>query len=515
MDWSPDTVLDYRARTHERGLRWSRKRWLLWPVWAWRVVVPTSRNRNLNPVQRAVLRLHIAGVNRFDVLGELLDLDKQLMAYVVAELQGMSLLDERSSPTERANRFLEEAEQDPDALEVGWVYQCTHTGKLLPRFVTDQPAADTEADESGRPLITVGSKGKPSTDGGFIVRQGRAPKRAPSPRDILDAHHRHKRHLRRAHRAGMEPGLEASQLVGQVSRIAEAPQLVHLMTFVYVPESMEEEFPWYVAEPFGFGADRVLRDQLDRIRRESSGGLRDMLDDITGASMEKYREGWEQMQLMLRDEARNRALEALPRGWLPDDDEVRARLEDTFVDIVRLEQQEQTGRLKPRSIDAAYLHLRQSIEVALVLLWRRYRPADAASKIKRAQGPAIGAIIRACAEATGFDAGKIPRPITKAKAGTIGWLSRKEPSSQLRPALATFLLNASGVPEHPLRAVAAADPDWLVKVSSIADHAGGQVHSSSKKRTLEELNKDAQLTIQVLRTLLKSIAEKQVGRSDV
>ena len=509
MDWSPDAVLDYRARTHEYGLRWSQKRLLLWPVWSWRVVVPTSRSRNLNPIQRAVLRLHIAGVNRFHELGELLDLDKQLMAYVVAEMQGMSLLDERGSPTERANRFLEEAEHDPDELEVGWVYQCTHTGKLLPRFVTDQPAADAAPDEQGRPLITLGSKGKPFTDRAFIVHQGQASIRTPGPRDILDAHRRHKRHLRRADRAGLEPGLEASQLVGQVSRISETPQLVHLLTFVYVPKSTEEEFPWYVAEPFGFGADPVLRELLDRIRLESSGGLRDMLDDITGASLEKYREGWEQMQLMLRDEARDRALRALPRGGLPDDDEVRARLEDAFVDIVRLEQQKQTGRLKPRSIDAAYLHLRQSIEVALGLLWRRHQPEDAALKIQGAHGRAIGAIIRACAEATGFDADKIPRPITKAKMGTIGWLSRKEPSSQLRPAMATFLLNASGVPDHPLRTVAANDPEWLEKVNHIAERSGEQVHSSGKKRTLDELNDDAQLTIQVLRTLLNAITKKQ------
>jgi hypothetical protein len=420
----------------------------------------------------------------------------------------MSLLDERGSPTERANRFLEEAEQDPDALEVGWVYQCSHRGKLLPRFVTDQPAADAEADENGWPLITVGSKGKPFTDRAVIVHTGRAPVRAPRPRDILDAHHRHKRHLRRARRAGMEPGLDASQLVGRVSRIADIPQLVHLLTFVYVPESMEEECPWYVAEPFGFGADPALRELLDRIRQESTGGLRDMLDDITGASMWKYREGWEQMQLMLRDEARDRAMKALPLGDLPDDDEVRARLEDAFVDIVRLEQQEQSGRLKPTNIDAAYLHLRQSIEVALVLLWRRHQPVDAALKIEGAHGRAIGAIIRACAEATGFEAGKIPRPITKAKAGTIGWLSRKEPSSQIRPALATFLLNASEVADHPLRRVAGSDPDWLEKVSCIADRAGGQVHSSIQKRTLEELNQDAELTIQVLRTLLNAITNK-------
>ena len=507
MDWSPDAVLDYHARTHERGLRWSKKRWLLWPVWAWRVVVPTSRSRKLNPVQRAVLRLHIAGVNRFDQLGELLDLDKQLMGYVVAELQGMSLLDERSSPTERANRFLEEAEQDPDALEVGWVYQGSHTGKRLPRFVTDQPAADAAADENGWPLITVGSKGRPFTDRAVIVQTGRAPVRAPRPRDILDAHHRHKRHLRRARRAGMVPGLDASQLVGQVSRIADTPQFVHLLTFVYVPESMEEEFPWYVAEPFGFGADPVLRGLLDRIRQESSGGLRDMLDDITGASMRKYREGWEQMQLMLRDEARVRAMKALPRGDLPDDDEVRARLEAAFVDIVRLEQQEQSGRLKPKSIDAAYLHLRQSIEVALALLWRRHRPSLAHTKIKGANWKAARANTLACAEATGFEKVKVPWPIVKAgaKYGTIKHLATNEPSSQIRPVLATFLLHASDVPDHPLRRVAADDPDWLVKVSCIADRAGGQVHPSSKKRTLDELNQDAQLTIQVLRTLLNAI----------
>ncbi len=47
-----------------------------------------------------------------------------------------------------------------------------------------------------------------------------------------------------------------------------------------------------------------------------------------------------------------------------------------------------------------------------------------------------------------------------------------------------------------------------MRVSCIADRAGAQVHPSSKKMTLEELNQDVLLTIQVLRTLLNAITNK-------
>jgi hypothetical protein len=74
MDWSPDSVLDFRARTHRNGLK-SRKTELLWPVRAWRVVVPEPKDRALNPLQRVVLRLHIAGCRQHADAAELLGVD--------------------------------------------------------------------------------------------------------------------------------------------------------------------------------------------------------------------------------------------------------------------------------------------------------------------------------------------------------------------------------------------------------------------------------------------------------
>ena len=216
MDWSSDAVLDFGPRNHCRYLRGS-KRPLLWPAWAWRVVAPEVKDRKLNPLQRVVLRLHVAGCRRFAESGELLGLDPELVAYVAQELVGTGLLEQDGAPTHRAGRVLEEAEVDVGDLRVGWVFQNALSGQLFPRFVRELPLATVDADDSGYPQITSGTKGNPFTMRAFIVPSNNRPGAAPTPREILDAARRHRRHTKRHRRAQIDVGVAAIRGVDQVS----------------------------------------------------------------------------------------------------------------------------------------------------------------------------------------------------------------------------------------------------------------------------------------------------------
>lgn len=506
MDWSPESVFDFGARTHRRGLRWRQKRQLLWPVWAWRVVAPNLVERKLNPLQRVVLRLCIAGCTDPAAAAALLHLEPELVAFVLGELTVMDLLDKSSVATERAARFLEETELDVTDLRVGWVFQDSHSGRLFPRFVDALPSATCEPDDEGRPLVTVGSKGKPFSGVAFLAPQGRAPTVAPTPRDILDAARRHRRHLRRHRRAGIDAGVDAPDALDQISLVSDRPERAHLLTFLYVPEEPDEEYPWYVADPFGFGASEELREAVEELRLSARGGFRDLLDGITGAALDQHRDHWAQMQNLLREEARRRVNEALPRGRFAADEPVRDALESAFLEMARLEQSEQAGRLSARDLDGAYLRLRQAVEAALVLLHARHPPRDAWQKVHGLPKDASRETIRQCAVQLGFRLGHVPQAVANAAAGQIQWVCTSEPAGRVRPTLAALLLHAVDMPAHPMREIAALQPRWLADVDHVAESAGGQVHAGKGRRDLASVTDDLNVCVSVVRTLLNALA---------
>lgn len=512
MDWSTDAVLDYSARNHCRYLR-GTKRLLLWPAWAWRVVAPEVKERKLNPLQRVVLRLNISGCRRYTDAGELLGLDPELVAYISQELVSMDLISSAGIPTERAARFLDETEIDVGDLRVGWVFQDALAGKLFPRFVTELPLATAEVGSGGYPDIIQGSKGNPFPARGFLVPGHDGFPIAPTPRDILDAGRRHRRHVKRHRRAQIDVGVQATKGLDQISLVSDRPERVHLLTFAYVPESESEEQPWYVAEPFGFGASEELRDQLEAMRKRASGTFRDMLDGITGAALDQHREHWGQMQVLLRDDARTRADEALPRGDFAADEPVRRALEEAYLELGRLEQISQTGRIFERDLDTAYLRLRQAIEAALELAHRQHPPGDAWRRIQGLPRNASRALIRTCAEVVGFDASTVPSAVQNAKWGQLRWVCEQEPSGRVRPTLAAFLLAATDSQDHPLRTVAAAHPNWLVDVDYVAEAAGGQVHAASKgqRRDITTIQDDMKVCVAALRSLLTALGSVHGG----
>jgi len=510
MAWSADAVLDYHPRTHG-GVRWRQKRLLLWPAWAWRVVVPVTRDRKLNPLQRVVLRLHVAGRSRPDEVAPLLGLHEQLVALVSSELLAMGLIDRRGRPTERGARLLDEAEPQVDDLQVGWVFQGSFDGRLMPRFVEGLSADTVDEDGDGWPLVTTGTKGRPLPQRATVLKHGPAAPLQPGARDILEAARRHRLHGRRARRAQQDMGLEAPAVLERVSLVSPRPQRVHLLSFVYVAEDEHEEEPWYVAEPFGFGASPELRGKLQRLRSQATGTFRALLDGLVGEQLQRHRDRWLQMRKLIEEEARLRVDRDLPRGAMTGDEAVRERLFSAQVQLVSLEQRERAGARSPEVLNGAYLSLRQALEQALVLLMRRHPPGEAWRKLDGLPGRAMGRTIRGCGLELGFPENGVPRAISKAKLGTVRWICSHSQSANLRPALATLLLAAVDDAHHPLRVVATGSPRWLHEVNEIAQAAGGQVHNAGNAN-LKRLQGDAQRCIAALRSILDAMGNTSMRK---
>ena len=509
MDWSPERVLDFGPETHRRGLRCARRTNLLWPVYGWRVVTPEPQDRPLNVLQRAVLRFQLTGLREHAKVGKYLGVDPELVAFVAQELHQMNLISASGAITDRGKRILNEAELDVSDMRVGWVFQDTWSGRLLPLFVGKLQHAEIEADDEGRAWVRGGSKGAPRKDWAFVVRQGTALALPPQPMEVIEAARRHKRQEKRLQRTGLDYEAISAEAVQQVSLIAEEPELFHLLTFAYVPEDTEqEEEPWYVADPFGFGASTGLREQLESLRNGSEGGLREVLDRLTGEHLAKQREAWFAMQEIIREEARNRVARLWPLGTAANDDRVRSRILLAFEEITRLSQEEIAGREVDDRIDGAYLKLRQAIEQALQIVRDESPPRDAWRKLYYGERwmpkDAIHRTVANCAATIGFQPPTSSALLTP-NPGKVRAACMRADSSNLRPLCIALVLAAADDPSHPFRRLAVIAPTWLTEVDSIADAAGAEVHVAPGKRGVVDLGQNAASVVRLCEQLLTAV----------
>ena len=173
-------------------------RWVLWPVFVWRVVAPIPKERKLNLFQRAVLGLARAKITSpVDVASRLL-IKPELAELVLLELQNMALINYAIEPTILGLKMLADIEEEPtDELQVGHVFSDALSGKLWPRFLTgDLPITDVEPGDDGWPVLLSGSAGDPWKDRAFTVLPTERDKLLmdrPSAFDVLRAARRHRR----------------------------------------------------------------------------------------------------------------------------------------------------------------------------------------------------------------------------------------------------------------------------------------------------------------------------------
>jgi hypothetical protein len=512
MDWSPDRVLNFGPVTHRWGLRWARRTNLLWPVYAWRVVTPVPHERPLNVLQRAVLRLQLTGTREHVKVAAFLGVEPELVAFVAEELKQMDLADASGTITDRGRRLLDESEFGVGDMRVGWVFQDTRNGRLVPRFVTTLEHADVEADDECRAWVLAGSKGSPRKDWAFVIRQGDAATIPPQPLEVLEAAVRHRRQERRLRRTGLDLEAIPAEAVQQVSLVANEPEPFHLLTFAYVPENIERENePWYVADPFGFGASTGLREQLQALRDEAQGGLRDVLDRMTGEHDARQRDAWLAMQGIICEAARRDVSRLWPLSDAAQEDRVRGRIVLAFEELLRLEQEEEGGGREVRDrVDGAYLKLRQALEQVLQLLRDARPPRDGWRKLYQGERwlpkDAVQRVVLACATATGFKAPTSSALLTP-NPGKVRAACARADTSSLRPLCVALVLAASDDASHPLRRLAAVAPNWLSELDAIAGAAGAEVHDAIGRRSLKDLRQDAEGVIRLCEQLVTVLVE--------
>jgi len=520
MDCLPEAVFDLGPRVHRRGLRWKQRRYILWPAWAWRVVVPQAHVMALNPLQRVVLRLLAAGKRRYAEIGELLALPAELVAYIGQELVSYQAVNSEGVPTDRGERLLQDALVDVGALQLTWVYHDGLSGKLLPRLSAERRLANLEIDGDDRPRVVGGTKGAPYAHRAFLLQhQGRMPS-PPTPTDVLNAAQGHRFQAKRWSRYSDLETIESPAAIDQVVRLTDEPEKVHLLTFVYVPEELEEDQLWYIADPFGLGASSELAQALKDHREQASEGVRDLLDRITGEYLTARVDELRVVNQLMEESARKKVDGDVPRRAALDDTRIREALVRAHV---LLERGNLLGRaLREQDETDAFLHIRKALEAGIDLVLQQHPPHILEALFTHEDGSTDGGqepdelfreLILLSGQKSGFAKENIPWPIVKTRAGIIRYIVGGNTSGRLRGAVATLVLHAARVPDHPLRRIAQMDPIWLERLNSLADKAGRAIHlqniSDRSSETPISVQDDLKEAVDLLNTLLAALTNSK------
>jgi len=510
-DWSPERILDFKARL-PRPQGWSfDRRQLLWPVEAWQVVVPRPE-RAIDILQRAVLRLIGAGVRVPDRLAGTLALDSDLIALLLVDLHRLGLITPQLAITEAGERMLDDATPSLDGVMTGWVFRDTWTGELLPRFTTDWPMADLQF-EGQRPCLSRGgTRGQPLRAWPlFVLPRGDRSER-PSQRDVLNAARRHERQhrARRGRADGDELDDEAS--VGTTSlttaaTVSASPVRCHLVTFVawYDSEAIERGAPaWSIADPFGFGHSETMRATFLERMVPSDGKVRTFYEAMAGKQLAQLENQHREVRELVRESADLILRNHLPGHAFPDVPGVMERLRFALTEREVVRNFSDSGAA-PSTADAIWLALRQSLEAAIDALRHDHLPRDTAHLLRHDDAPISTALardlLRAAGQNVGFTGKNLPKAVSNTSPRDLERMCTAGSSANLRPLCAALLLAASRSEQHPLRAVAAEHPRWLLDVDEVATHAGARVHNQGQSMSLGRLDEDIDRTLRALAAL--------------
>lgn len=439
-------------------------RWVLWPVFAWRVVAPVPKEARLNLFQHAVLGLARAGVNRLAEVSDRLLIAPDLAARVALDLQNMALLDHAGAPTARGLKMLDDIGEDPpDEARVGHVLSDAFTGKLWPRFLTgDLPVADMELSEEGWCVLLSGSAGDPWKDRTFSVlptgRDGVIMTR-PSARDILRAA---RRHQRQRDLDEVDDDRDVPRLQ-RVSFVDDRPQPYLLALRVRRHDSGD----WMVDDPFGHGESIDLRARLEE-RLDSYKGLRPWLAPLIGSDPSAPTLGH------LQAEATWKVEERLT---------LAIRQHDAVLDrLVAM----QRALLEAESLDApldkwddVLVKAQRAVERALHTVFQGYRDArpPLCSRLAWSDKEFNQRLLDTVAADLGFRS-PLPLTLSSVRRGKVQ-NAEQGGGGSLRPLVVLAMLCADRDEHHPLRRVGRTQPDLLHRLDALATARDRAAHDGS------------------------------------
>ena len=250
----------------------------LWPVRVWKVLYPTRRVLRLNLFQQAILGLARARCQDSQEMAELLGLDRELVAFIIAtQLIPNGWMSSLGALTQKGELVLEEAEDASDEVRLGYAYQDAISGNWLPRFTEDLPEIEPKrVDDRGYPVflrdLDSGKEDRP-----FRLNHSRA--EVLNLNSVFDAFERYRIDHDHARQRNEGDDLPTRIRIESLNFVETTSQPMWLWTWVF-PDSAGAQ-PWLIADPFGLQqAASWLRKPLQEILLTNEGSARYIADAL-------------------------------------------------------------------------------------------------------------------------------------------------------------------------------------------------------------------------------------------
>lgn len=252
-----------------------KRRSLLWPVKAWRVLYPASNQRpGANLFQEALLGLIRTGMRDADSLATALTLDAELVRFIIAtQLQPNGWLDARFKLTSSGERLLDDAEDNRLELSVGYAFQDALSGQWMPRFVSRlDEIVPVEHDERSRPVFVLDrAKGKKIAP--FMLHEKHHSK--PDFQRLPEAYKRYRMDLSAASGRADDFSLNGTR----IEALDDTPIPLYLWCELYRDEDELER--WLISDPFRVRkAVPWLREPFCKIAARTQPGVPGLLQGL-------------------------------------------------------------------------------------------------------------------------------------------------------------------------------------------------------------------------------------------
>lgn len=398
---------------------------LAWPVHAYRITIPAARGTGLdllNPFERVILNVidAVGGLDE-DALARETCIPADLVRAVVLRLRDKGLINEDNLIVDRERGRWEQQVREENYTSA-LAFRELVGGRLLPF---------AQILDDSNPLRT--KLVKPHWE----LRQVHASSRLgpPSAKDVISVITQMKRRAAAYARSVRTPA-------GEQIRVEREPE-AYLLDCRIAIQSHDADFR--IADPFGTGFSRVLE-----------GVFSHRLD--ADEKLQEWMTKWRQSLSV----PRGRGGEEDPK---PFDTPANRRRYPKLVHALKPSKGE-----RHRSVGGIYA----SLEWALYYTCEMHDPQLAIRRLKQETGSNYSRWLSGIADGLGF---KVPRygfrPVSNGKFDD--YLNRKP---EMAAVLAIALLQAEADRAHPLRKVASAHPDFIVRIRTLASDRNARAHGT-------------------------------------
>lgn len=457
---------------------------IAWPCLAYRVTLPVRKPGKLNLFEETILRLLQVGCYDAKRLHEMTCLPLDLVGFILFRLQDNRYLDSGNQLTEEATNYLSEREEQKPEFECRVIFRELVGGRLLPILCNGNLQSEHILEWSDwKIVLDVGSTGKEEKCRLEVLRETRdTGNAAPSIPEVLHAIQRHQRldrefsYLRRGQAVHVAANSGLIDVKGQ-------PERYFLRCQLLVPEASTD---YLIADPFGYGCSDVLQAVFVQYPRAEE-LVRNLKEGLIGHRTEESEPG---------KQAGRRVFHSSPYPELD-----RIKQEIKFLQWkLREDSQSVEGEIER----VGFAH-RLVQELFSIVEWTlRYgleKERSDNGKVMLAEGTQetnLNLLLKIASELEIRT--QSVEGLLAVRPGSIR--SFDYGSTDLRVLLALTIVTARENPNHPLRRLGSAMPDWLQFIDFLKRNRDPASHGQEIRITDDFLQDAVERVGQIVSTLL-------------